>query len=92
LRYFQFGRASAPTVPHFVHAMRGPDGTVRSRRWSTFMMVAAIAAAVSSGGVTPAEATDLARLVEVYVRAVEASEFEARLAALEENQQPERAR
>jgi hypothetical protein len=33
----QFGRASVPIVPHFVHTMRGPnDGTVRSPgRWST---------------------------------------------------------
>src|SRR5262249_9912700 len=33
----QFGRTSAPTVPHLVHTMRGPnDGTVRSPgRWAT---------------------------------------------------------
>src|SRR5436190_4130156 len=32
----QFGRASAPIVPHFVQTMRGPnEGTVRSPgRWS----------------------------------------------------------
>ena len=36
---FQFGRASAPMIPHLVHTMRGPkDGTVISpRRWSTFI-------------------------------------------------------
>jgi hypothetical protein len=34
----QFGRTSAPIVPHFVHTIRGlKDGTVRSPgRWSTF--------------------------------------------------------
>jgi hypothetical protein len=36
----QFGRTSAPIVPHFVHTMREPkDGAVRSPgRWSTFMI------------------------------------------------------
>jgi hypothetical protein len=36
----QFGRTSAPMVPHFVHTMRGPnEGTVKSPgRWSTFMI------------------------------------------------------
>ena len=40
-RSFQFGRASAPMVPHFVHTIRGPnEGTVRSPgRWSTFMTI-----------------------------------------------------
>ena len=36
----QFGLASAPMVPHFVHAIFGPnEGTVTSPgRWSTFMI------------------------------------------------------
>jgi hypothetical protein len=36
----QFGRTSAPMVPHFVHTILGPnDGTVTSpERWSTFVI------------------------------------------------------
>jgi hypothetical protein len=39
-RFRQFGRTSAPMVPHFVHTILGPnDGTVTSPgRWSTFMI------------------------------------------------------
>jgi hypothetical protein len=48
--------------------------------------IASIAKAVASGGVTPAEANDLARLIEIYVKTIEASEFERRLAAVEEQQ------
>jgi hypothetical protein len=37
----QFGRTSAPMVPHFVQIIFGRnDGTVRSAgRWSTFMII-----------------------------------------------------
>jgi hypothetical protein len=48
--------------------------------------MAAIAKAVASGDVTPTEATDLARLIEIYVKTIEASEFESRLAAVEQQQ------
>jgi hypothetical protein len=35
----QFGRTSAPMVPHFVHTFGPNDGTVTSPgRWSTFMI------------------------------------------------------
>jgi hypothetical protein len=44
----------------------------------------AIMAAVASGELTPAEASEIARLVEVYPKTLELSEFEARLRALEE--------
>ena len=46
--------------------------------------MAALAAAVASGDLTPGEATELARLVEAFTRALEAAEFETRLAALEQ--------
>jgi Family of unknown function (DUF5681) len=44
----------------------------------------AIMAAVASGELTPAEASEIARLVEVYTKTLELSKFEARLRALEE--------
>jgi Family of unknown function (DUF5681) len=44
----------------------------------------AIMAAVASGELAPAEASEIARLVEVYGKTLELSEFEARLRALEE--------
>ena len=46
-------------------------------------MMAVIAEAVAQGGITPSEAGELGRLVEAFVRAIETSEFERRLHALE---------
>jgi len=46
--------------------------------------MAAITTAATSGAITPGEAAELARVVEIYVRAVEASDFERRLRAMEE--------
>ena len=44
----------------------------------------ALIAAVAAGEITPSEAGDLAKLVDSYVKALEASEFEERLARLEQ--------
>ncbi|MBV9686221.1 MAG: hypothetical protein JO096_03305 [Alphaproteobacteria bacterium] len=44
------------------------------------------ATAATSGAITPGEATELAPVVEIYVRAVETSDFERRLRELEEAQ------
>jgi hypothetical protein len=46
----------------------------------------AILAGVASGDLTPSEAGSLAGLVETYRKALETTEFEARLQALEEKQ------
>ena len=46
--------------------------------------MAAITNAATGGVITPGEAAELARVVEIFVRAVEASDFERRLKALEE--------
>jgi hypothetical protein len=46
--------------------------------------MAAITTAAGQGAITPGEAADLARVVEIFVRAVEASDFERRLQQLEE--------
>jgi hypothetical protein len=43
----------------------------------------AVADAAAQGAVTPREAMQLGRVIEAYVRAVEATEFERRLSALE---------
>ena len=51
--------------------------------------IAALAAAVSCGELSPAEASELSKLVETYVKAIEAAEIEHRLQALEERQPPE---
>lgn len=45
--------------------------------------LAAVAAAAAQGAVTPREAMQLGEVVAAYVRAVEATEFERRLKALE---------
>ena len=46
--------------------------------------LAAITAAVATAEITPGEAAELARLVEAFVKAIEASEFDQRLRVLEE--------
>src|ERR1700690_2958968 len=45
---------------------------------------AAIVAAVAAADITVADGSELARLVDTYVRAVEASDFDKRLRAIEE--------
>ncbi len=50
--------------------------------------MAAITAAVACGELTPIEAAELSSLVEVFVRAIEARDFETRLQALEANHAP----
>jgi hypothetical protein len=45
--------------------------------------MAVITAAVAAGDLTPGEAAELSRLVEAYVKALEASEFDLRLRAIE---------
>jgi hypothetical protein len=45
--------------------------------------MAAVATATAQGAITPREAMQLGQVVEAYVRAVEATEFERRLKALE---------
>jgi hypothetical protein len=49
--------------------------------------MAAILAAVASGAVTPSEADQVAKIVAAFVNTLEASEFEARLRALEQREQ-----
>jgi hypothetical protein len=46
--------------------------------------MAAITTAAAGGAITPGEAAELARVVEIFVRAVETSDFERRLRHLEE--------
>jgi hypothetical protein len=45
--------------------------------------MAAITAGVAAGEMTPGEASELAKLVEAYVKALEAGEFDQRLRAIE---------
>ena len=45
--------------------------------------MAALTAGVAAGDVTPGEAAELSRLVEAYVKALEASEFDRRLRVIE---------
>jgi Family of unknown function (DUF5681) len=46
--------------------------------------MSAVAAATAQGAITPREAMQLGQVVEAYVRAVEATEFDRRLKVLEE--------
>ena len=48
-------------------------------------VMSAILDAVAEGDITPAEASEVSRLVETFVKSLEASEFETRLARLEQN-------
>ena len=53
--------------------------------------MAAIAAAVGAGEITPTEAAELARLVEAYIEAIQASEFDRRLRVIEAKGDAKRA-
>ena len=53
-------------------------------------LMAAILAAVAAGELTPTEASEIARLVEIFVKTLELSEFEARLVALEQGEEKTR--
>jgi hypothetical protein len=57
----------------------------------TCKAMAAITAAVASGELTPIEAAELSSVIETYVKAIEATEIERRVRALE-NQQPDQRR
>lgn len=46
-------------------------------------IMAAVTAALAAGELTPGEAGEVARVVEIFMRAIEASDFEERLQALE---------
>jgi hypothetical protein len=48
---------------------------------------AKIAAAVAAGELTPSEAAELAKVIDVYMRAIETKAFDERLAKLEETTQ-----
>jgi hypothetical protein len=50
--------------------------------------MAAITNAATVGTITPSEAAELARVVEIFVRAVETSDFERRLRELEQRTAP----
>src|SRR6266550_2410017 len=53
--------------------------------------MAAITAAVATGEITPGEAAELSKLVEAYVKVLEAGEFDQRLRAIEERNGATRA-
>ena len=46
--------------------------------------MAAITIGVAAGQMSPSEGTELSKLVEAYLKALEANEFEERLRAIEE--------
>jgi hypothetical protein len=50
--------------------------------------MAAVVAAVARGGVTPGEGGTLGRLLDTYIRAIEATDFERRLRRVEANPYP----
>lgn len=54
--------------------------------------IGAITAAVARGEITVTDAADVSRLVETYVRAIEASDLDKRLRTLEEAMRCERGR
>jgi len=54
--------------------------------------IGAITAAVARGEITAADGADVSRLVETYVRAIEASDLDKRLKALEETMRCEPGR
>ena len=54
----------------------------------TVTAASTIVAAVAAGELAPSEAADIAKVVDIYVRALATQEFEERLAKLENNPAP----
>jgi len=50
--------------------------------------MSAITSAVTAGNIAPGQGVELARLIEAFIRAIEATDFELRLKALEADQAP----
>jgi len=46
--------------------------------------MAALTGGVAAGEMTPGEAAELSKMIEAYIRALEASQFDQRLRAIEE--------
>jgi hypothetical protein len=67
-------------VPFALPAMNSTDDASKA--------MAAITTGVACGELTPAEAAELSNVVAGYLKAIEASEFERRLQALEANNAP----
>jgi hypothetical protein len=73
-----FGRPGAGSVQFTLPELRSASDAAPAMK--------EIAKAATAGDLTPAEAMNLARLIEIYVKAIEATEFERRLDALERRQ------
>jgi hypothetical protein len=73
----------APARKDSVVAIKLPE--IRTAKDAATAM-AAIVSAVSAGEISPVEADALAKPIDAFVRALEVSEFEARLQALEAKQ------
>jgi hypothetical protein len=53
--------------------------------------MAAITAGVAAGDITPGEASEIGKLVEAYVKALEVGEFDQRLRAIERRNSAKRS-
>ena len=74
-----FDRIIAPRRARPVHLDRPPIADPAD----ITAAMAAVTAAVVGGVITPAEGAEVAKVVDTYVRAIEASDFDRRLKALE---------
>ncbi len=72
-------RVIAPRRGRPVHLDLPPIGTVADIADT----MAALTAAVAAGDITPGEAVAVAKVVEIFVRAIEAGDFDRRLRMLE---------
>jgi len=72
-------RVIAPRRGRPVHLDLPPIGTVAD----IVDTMAALTAAVAAGDITPGEAVEVAKVVDIYVRAIEAGDFDRRLKMLE---------
>jgi hypothetical protein len=74
-------RKAHPAAQRQAHRLRLPAFSSASDAASA---MSGLLQAVAGGAVTPSEASDVGRLIEGYVKPLELTEFEKRLAALEQ--------
>jgi hypothetical protein len=75
-------------VPARKHELIAVDLPRLDTAADTVTAASTIVAAVAAGDLAPSEAADIAKVVDIYVRALATQEFEERLAKLENNPAP----
>jgi hypothetical protein len=91
--------ADLPILPPICHGRKSPRGAIRASSLTSFLLLPfsgsefgklesqffglPVPGGVAVGDLTPAEASELGKLIEAYIKALEATDFAERLTKLE---------